>query len=522
MIEKPISYGQKPTYTEESRHHVKCSMWRFEIPNYIDSPQKTECRDPKGTGSIGFDDIPGILGVEALRPHQLQAITAIVDHDSDALLVSPTGSGKTLAFVGAGLLLGGITLVVSPLRSLIADQLRRIQAWGIPVRIWNSDVNDAAKSETLALIRAGAPMFFYTTPESLSGRELKSALVDRVRLAVIDEAHVVLKDCAYRHHYAKLGLYLDDVRPSRRFACTATLTEADRVSLIQSLRLREPEDIMAPVGRDNLEIRIVDRNPTVLADILNRHRGHSGIVFCATVRTAQTIYGDLKECGHNVTIYHGKLSAKERKEAQAGFMGGVFKVTIVTDAFLLGIDKADIRFIAHYDHPESVESWAQGFGRAGRDGLPAAVYGMFKGNDDGKQSRRFLVCASHPTVEAIRKVWDHLTSQPWHNETAQQIVESALGPDGRYAATGILSTLKRFQLLDTVINPKDRRRRLYRARGDFDAADWNAYRRERVAAVGRFDLLCELVSLPVVAIPGAIDAYFSSAASDSLQLWKKG
>lgn len=468
-----------------------------------------------------FDDLAGILGVPSIRPHQQQAISAIVDRDRDVLLVSPTGSGKTLSFVGAGLMLGGITLVISPLRSLIADQLRRLDAWGITVRIWNSDVPDRDKAVTLDMIRAGTPMFFYTTPESLSGPELKSALVDRVRLAVIDEAHVVLKDRTFRHHYAKLGIYLDDVRPSRRFACTATLTEDDRASLIHSLRLLSPERILAPVSRENIEIKIVNRGATALADILNRHRRQSGIVFCATVRTAQTIYDDLKECGHNVTIYHGKLSAKARKEAQAGFMGDVFRVAVVTDAFLLGIDKADIRFIAHYDHPESVESWAQGFGRAGRDGRPATVYGMFKGDDDGKQSRRFLIRASHPTVEAIHSVWVHMTSQPWHDDTAEQIAQAAIGPDGRYAATGIFSTLKRFQLLDTVMNPKDRRRRLFRACGDFHAAEWDAYRHERDVAVGRFDHLCELVSIPDVAIPAAIDAYFTSGASGDPQAVRK-
>jgi len=455
----------------------------------------------------GMEDLPGLLGIPALREHQREAIEAAAA-GQDVLAICPTGSGKTAAFLGAGLLRGGLTLIVSPLRSLIADQHRRLTALGLPVRIWNSDVKDAYKDECVDLLNGGWSGFFYTTPESLKGRELATALKDRVNLAVIDEAHCCLRERGFRVQYGWLGGTLDKIGPAVRFACTATLPGADQDALVRTLHLRNPAVIVLPVARENLSIHIVERYPSALAHILNRHRGEAGIIFAATVATACNLHARLVGHGRNVGLYHGRLAVKDKKAAQSAFMAGDIPVMVATDAFLLGIDKADIRFIVHYDYPKSVEDWAQGFGRAGRDGLPAHVYGCFRSAPEGRASRMFLLQSSYPAVEKIRSVWEYLTSAPWHDASQADIVVGALGNDGKYAASAVFGALKRHGLVADQPNPEDKRRRLYRANGDFGAADWDSYSGEAKQTFRRFETLCRLVQMPESAIPTEIDKYF--------------
>lgn len=460
-------------------------------------------------GSVRFDDLPEVLGVPSLYPHQVAGINALVN-GGDLLLTAATGSGKTEVFIGAGLIRGGVTLIVSPLLSLIADQYRRFTELGIPVRIWNSDVKDSYKDETTALLRSGWQGFVITTPESLKTDRLFSALAGRVDLAAVDEAHCVLKDCGFRINYGFLGQTLERLKPSVRMACTATLSIPDQDSLCRTLRLQHPMRIILPLSRSNLTIKIAERYPGSLTAILNNHLGECGIVFCATVRVAKSLYATLESQGRSVVLYHGQLGAKAKKEAQAGFMSGERKIGIVTDAFLLGIDKPDLRFTVHWDYPESIENWVQGFGRAGRDGLPATVYGAFLGSMQGKQSRQFLVSATYPDVNYIRDVWHDLITVPFCDDSASAIAERVLGREGRYSGGAIMTALKRHGLVKADPHPEDGRRRRYSARGNFDHVDWEPYLRERRGSQQRFDCMCALVRLPEELIPDAIDRYFGT------------
>ena len=479
----------------------------------ITAPTYARARVTVTAGSASLSDLPSIFGISELRDHQARAIAAATASERDVLLVSPTGSGKTWAFTGAGLIRGGLTLIVCPLRSLIADLHRRLAELDIPVRIWNSDVRDKYKSETLRLLDASWSGFLITTPESLKGREFRQHLIGAVNLVVIDEAHSALRERGFRHCYARLGALIDEIRPQRRFACTATLPCADQDKLVEVLRLNDLTRIIAPVARSNLSIRIVRRDKYELIDVLNRHRGESGIIFAATRRTAKQLHGELSAQGRNVTVYHGKLSAKAKKQAQADFMSGEVPVAIATDAFILGIDKSDIRFIVHYDPPKSIEDWAQGFGRAGRDELPANVYGCFgAGGREGFRTRRFLIKATFSPVSDLRAVWSYIHNWPHVDMRAQRIGETVLGANGKYSGPAILSTLQRFHLLEAKPHPEDGRRRLYSARGDFDAAPWDAYSDEAREALDRLDQLAELVQLPEAKMPEAIEEYFGDAA----------
>lgn len=460
----------------------------------------------------GLSRILAQLRVLSFRPHQQRAIEAVVG-GRDVLLVAPTASGKTLAFAAAGLVCGGIVVVTYPLVSLIADQARRFAEWGIHARVWNGTVSDDYKAETIRQIQAHAcdqsPLFILTTPESLAGDRLRSSLRGHVTLAVADEAHCAVKDAVFRGAYGRLGQYFDDIRPDLRFGCTATIAPDDRAALVTTLGLRAPVQITAPVARDNLRIQTMQRSIDSVCLVLNRHRGNSGIIFAATVRTADALHDELEALGYRPVLYHGKLSAKAKAAAQSAFMSGERMVAVATDALLLGLDKSDLRFVVHFDHPESVEGWVQGFGRAGRDGKPAYVYGMFAGDSAGIESRRFLIKSSHPRVSVIRQVWEYLTTQPWHRASVEYLAITATGSkNAKYAAGSIMTRLKEHCLVDVRPDPDDGRRRIYSARGDFDAVDWSGYQRRRQTALDRFDRLCELVSLDDDQIPAAIDAYF--------------
>ena len=457
---------------------------------------------------------PGLaarLGVQELREHQIEAINAATT-DHDVLLVSPTGSGKSLAFWGAGLCLGGLTLVVSPLRSLIADQARRLKELGLPCMFWNSDVKDKVKVEILHQLNQGWPNegggFFYTTPESLKGKDLSSHLAGQVRLAVIDEADCVIADRGFRAQYAFLGNTLRRLGVRQRFACTATLPQVDRRFLASSLKLQHPIEITLPVSRSNLEIEIVDRSEYMLSDIINRHPNQTGLIFTATVRCAQKLHELFAKAGHSVALYHGRLPAKEKTKQQDAFMQGKSLIGIATDAFIRGLDKPDIRFVVHYDHPASIEHWLQGFGRAGRDGLPAHVYGCFKGSTEGRQSREFLIKSAFPSVDDLHAVHTYLAEAPFRDQTASAIGETVLGQRGKFAGSACISTLTRFKLADAIVNPEDRRKRFYSAKGDFDQADWGMYMAEKKRSLDRFETLCEIENTPKTEIPGAVDRYF--------------
>ncbi len=455
-------------------------------------------------------ELPGRLGIPALRPHQRQAIEA-AGSGRDVLLNVPTAGGKSYAFWGAGSLRGGLTLVISPLRSLMADQARRLAALGLPVAIWNSDQKPRDKDELLERLQDGWSGFLYLAPEGLKSEIILDRLIDRVNLAVIDEAHCTITEQGFRGSYRRLGSLLDTIRPQVRFACTATLPAADLDRLTHSLGLVDPVPIIAPVARSNIEIKITERSPWVLAEILRRHQGESGIIFTATVRAAEKIHGELAGQGWPVTIYTGRLTPKVKKANQAAFMSGEKPIAVVTDAFLLGVDKADLRFVAHYDHPATVEAWVQGFGRAGRDGLPATAYGCFLGSDEGERSRRFLIRTTYPSVDDLRAVWDYLISGSWHQETQDGIAVKVLGRDAKYKAGAIIRVLRQHRLIWERDDPNDRRRLLYRGAGNFERIDWTPYTNERREAFRRFDDLRELVVQPETEIPELIDQYFGAA-----------
>lgn len=461
------------------------------------------------------DQIARALQVPSLRTHQVQGISALLDRRHNLLLTAATGAGKSNVFWGAGLHIPGVTVVISPLIALMGDQKARLESLGLPVFVWNSAVRPKAKGEFLKSLRDGWSGFLYVTPESLKGAELKSALRGKVGLCAVDEAHCCLTDRGFRYTYAWLGRLIDHIEPSIRMATTATLIPSDRQRLIDTLHLRNPEQVFVPVSRSNLVFRKIARTHEDLYEILDRHNGEAGIVYCATVRSVMTLYSQLASQGYNVTFYHGELRKKGEKDKQQKlFMSGKKNVVFATDSFGLGIDHPHLRFVCHYDYAASIEAWIQGAGRAGRDDEPAHIYPAF-GSDEGINSRWFLIQQSNPTLEQIREMWEHLRKSPWHRKTHIQLGREVWGHDGKWLGPSAMTKLTRFRLADAKRDPDDGRKQIYYATGDFDRTDWRPYLSERKDAFARFTALKELAKLPSDQLKEAIDAYFEN--EDGLQ-----
>lgn len=459
---------------------------------------------------LTMPELPAFFGVPRLWAAQDTSIaTAVIGRDM--LLVVPTGEGKSFAFWGAHLCRGGLAVIISPLRSLMADQQRRCEALGIRSAVWNSDTAEPAKEEIAQDIRGGWQGVLYVSPEGLDRPALRDLLKGRVDMVVIDEAHMALEARSFRSNYGRLGRIIDDIGPAVRFACTATLSVEDRPELIRTLGLTDPCICYSPVARSNIQIERIERSEEAATDILDQHEGETGIVYCATVANCESLHATFTSQGRDVLIYHGKMNASNRRAAQTAFTSSSAPVAVATDAFLLGIDRADVRWTLTFDYPANVEGWVQGFGRAGRDGLPAKAYGAFVNADEGRSRREFLIRSSHPELADIQAIWHFLISRPSCDMAQHAIGEQVLGSRGKYCAASCIAALKRRELVIATPHPDDGRRRVYRGRGDFARVNWSGHEAERRRAFDNFERLHQIVQLPARSIASAIDDYFAGA-----------
>lgn len=297
----------------------------------------------------------------------------------------------------------------------------------------------------------------------------------------------------------------------------ATLPERDHDELISLLGLNDPFITYAPVARSGLTLRKIERGVPQLLDLLAGPDGDSGVIFCCTVRGAEGISADVSGAGWPVICYHGRMRPKERKAAQTAFMSGEKPIAVVTDAFLLGIDKSNIRFTVHYDPPASIESWVQGFGRAGRDEQGATCYVCGELAEDGIRSREFLVHSAHPSVDQLKSMWVHLiSSMSGYRDGSQSAIGQQLyGRLGKWIGPAAISTLERHGLCIPEPDPDDGRRRRYRGVKNFDDCDWSAYVAEAADTRARFDQLVAVITGDEAEYADSIDKYFGAIKGTS-------
>jgi ATP-dependent DNA helicase RecQ len=359
------------------------------------------------------------LGLAELRPGQLEAAAAAAD-GRDVLAVLPTGAGKSAIYELAGLLLGGPTVVVSPLIALQADQLEHLRAAGLTAIVLNSQ--QTAREHAAALEAAGAPeAFVFASPEQLANAETRDGLRRaRPALFAVDEAHLVSQwGHDFRPDYMRLSAQADVLDVRVRLALTATAAPPVRDEIVRRLGLRDPALVVGDFDRPNIElsargVRSVEDKQRELVSAAAELDG-AGIVYAATHASAESARDALAAAGQRVVLYHAGLGARERREAMAAFLDGSARIVAATVAFGMGIDKPDVRWVLHVDPPPSLDAYYQELGRAGRDGeaaharllhrpedFGAAVHLTSRGVSTAAVARAAAQLATGETVEPTR------------------------------------------------------------------------------------------------------------------------
>ena len=385
------------------------------------------------------------FGVERLRAGQREVLEAIFA-GRDVLALMPTGAGKSLCYQLPALLLPGLVVVVSPLLALIEDQHLKAEDARIAVEKVDSTLSRAERTEVNRMIVDGVPKLLYVTPERLENREFVAILRETgVSLLAIDEAHCISQwGHDFRPAYMGLGYAREHLGNPPVAALTATATESVVGDILEQLHAKDALVVNTGIERENLAFRVhstVNREAKLqrVADLVEEEEG-TGILYTASVKSAVELFEWLKERGVNVGRYHGRMPTREREAMQARFMAGEYKLLIATKAFGMGIDKPDIRFVYHYEFPDSLESYYQEAGRAGRDGLAARAVLLYRLED--KRIQRFFLLGRHPRMEEIHRVTEAMGEQP---APAAAIAERAGMPRRRTQA--ILYILKQAGLV---------------------------------------------------------------------------
>jgi len=348
------------------------------------------------------------FGHSDFRFDQLDIINAVID-GTDALAVMPTGAGKSICYQLPALYNQGITLVVSPLISLMNDQVVNLNEYGIPACFLNSMQDVQQRQEAEESIVSGDVKLVYVSPEGLLSGYLLNFFRDLdISLIAIDEAHCVSQwGHEFRRDYTRLGELKNIFVNTPFLALTATADARTRIDIIQQLRLEKPKQFISSFDRPNIKYSIDERDNEIkqLQDFIStHHKNDTGIVYCLSRRKVEKVAFELEMLGHRAVPYHAGLPKQDRLQAQDMFNREDNVIIVATIAFGMGIDRPDVRFVAHMDLPKSIESYYQETGRAGRDGRPSNAW-MIYGLQDVIKLTRMLETTD--ASEAYKKVARH-------------------------------------------------------------------------------------------------------------------
>ena len=379
------------------------------------------------------------FGLTSFRPGQEEVIAAVLA-GQDCLCVMPTGGGKSLCYQLPAMMHDGLTLVVSPLIALMKDQVDQLHVLGLPVSFINSTLPTAEQYARLERMAAGEYRLVYVVPERFrSGRFLDAVRKTDLKLLAVDEAHCVSEwGHDFRPDYARLGYFRRMLGNPPAIALTATATDHVRRDIIEQLALREPRTFMTGFARPNLFYKVQcpaseRQKPDSLLKFLEQTPG-SGIVYASSRRKTEEVAEAISQGTRRPTaVYHAGMLPNDRRRAQESFMSGRHEIIVATNAFGMGIDKADVRFVVHYNLPGTLEAYYQEAGRAGRDGEPSQCLLMYHPSD--RFIQEYFIESNHPARENVEQVYEYLCDLEENPiEMTQAEVKERLGlpigPDG--------------------------------------------------------------------------------------------
>ncbi|MHB8970768.1 MAG: DNA helicase RecQ [Pirellulaceae bacterium] len=344
----------------------------------------TSHHNPTADTSRLLDALRTYWGYDSFLPLQAEAMNCVLQ-GRDTIVVLPTGGGKSLCFQAPAMCLDGLALVVSPLISLMKDQVDALRNCGVPAAFANSTLSAVERRQVADDVRAGRLRLLYLSPERLlADQTLEFLKTTRISLVAIDEAHCISSwGHDFRPEYRGLGTLKEAFPHVAIHAYTATASEQVRRDIAEQLRLADPETLVGSFDRPNLIYRIHRRTDVVrqMLQVLDQHPGDSGIIYCITRKDVDRTATALTGLGYRVLPYHAGMPDDERRRNQEAFLTDRVDVIVATVAFGMGIDKSNVRYVIHAGMPKSLETYQQESGRAGRDGLAADCWLFFSSQD---------------------------------------------------------------------------------------------------------------------------------------------
>lgn len=362
------------TYEEQEELQVYDNIEFFESPSaqdkQYDSPEEV---------------LKALFGYDSFRAGQKEVIDSILA-GRDAFAVMPTGAGKSVCYQVPAMLLSGITIVISPLISLMQDQVKSLNEAGVSAAFINSSLSEHAYFETVRKARQGVYKIIYVAPERLVTEGfLDLAENVKISMVTVDEAHCISQwGQDFRPSYMKIVEFVKMLKERPVIsAFTATATETVREDIICTLGLQNPYFLVTGFDRENLFFQVdkPKNKEQYILDYISEHSGESGIIYCSTRKNVESVYDLLSSKGISVGKYHAGMSTTERKKMQDDFVFDYTSIVVATNAFGMGIDKSNVRFVIHYNMPQSMENYYQEAGRAGRDGLDSKCILLFSPQD---------------------------------------------------------------------------------------------------------------------------------------------